>query len=377
MKKFLFIKFLTILTCFVTGGLVAGGTLHGTNLKKSQVVELNQVQAEKQYIASENKIPQKIVISMAGDVLLASGVGHAIALHGSDYPWRETSELLRNSDIAIANLECPVGRGGNSEPNKEFTFRAAPETLSGAVNAGVDIFTLANNHVLDFGRAAFAETLLNLEINGIKYTGAGISVEEAWRPALVESNGYKVAVLAFSRVIPGGHWVAGKNWPGVADGFDLKMIAGNIKDAERVADETIVSVHWGNELDDFPDQREIDLAHMMVEAGADIVIGHHPHVLQGIEIYRGKIIAYSLGNFIFTPGSPKAREGAILQVISNGEGGYSASIIPTFIGDGSTMLLDGAGRKRVLDKMNRLSVPFGVFVNEEGRVMTDKKDGGL
>jgi len=376
MRRLLFIKFLAILTCFVTGGLVAGGAMAGMNVKKSPGGELYQEQAEKQYRTTENTIPKRVVISMAGDVLLASGVGYAIARYGPDYPWRDTAEVLRNSDIVIANLECSVSKRGNPEPNKEFTFRAAPEALGGAVNAGVDIFTLANNHVLDFGQNAFADTLSYLRENNIKYTGAGMTEEEAWRPAMAESNGVKVAVLAFSRVIPGGHWVAGKEWPGVAGGFDQKIIAQRIKAVDSTAGETIVSVHWGNELDDFPDRKEIDLAHMMVEAGADIVIGHHPHVLQGIEIYRGKIIAYSLGNFIFTPASPKAREGAILQVVTNGEG-RKASIIPTFISDGSTQVLKGIDKKRVVDKMNRLSEIFGVFVDEEGRIISDKKDGGM
>lgn len=161
----------------------------GMNVKKSPGGELYQEQAEKQYRTTENTIPKRVVISMAGDVLLASGVGYAIARYGPDYPWRDTAEVLRNSDIVIANLECSVSKRGNPEPNKEFTFRAAPEALMGAVNAGVDIFTLANNHVLDFGQNAFADTLLNLKENSIKYSGAGMTEEESWRPAMVESNG--------------------------------------------------------------------------------------------------------------------------------------------------------------------------------------------
>jgi poly-gamma-glutamate synthesis protein (capsule biosynthesis protein) len=377
MGRFLFFKLLAVLVFFVSGGILAGTALADININFNIVREgyseqINkQVNEEVEPVTREqsDSAGEKVVISMVGDVLLASGVGQAMAVHGPDYPWRGTSEVLRESDITIANLECAVSTGGSPEPDKQFTFRALPDALAGAADAGVDVLTLANNHILDFGREAMLDTINNIKGIDIYYTGAGINEDEAFKPVFLQKKGKNVAVLAFTRVFPRSGWIAGKNTPGVASGFNYRLMMDRIEAAESQADETIVLIHWGNEADDFPGPDEINLAHALVDAGADIVAGHHPHVLQGIEVYKGKIIAYSLGNFIFTTSSSrKAREGVILQVAVGSTGSYKAGVIPTGITGGATRILRGGERKSVLDRINQLSGPFGTSVDTNGVV---------
>ncbi|MFZ5634306.1 MAG: CapA family protein [Bacillota bacterium] len=373
MKKFLFIKLLAVMTCFVSGGLLTGLAMADMDMKIFKTEETYAQEINKDGITTNQGLPgekqERIIISLVGDVLLAAGVGEAVAAYGPDYPWRDVAGVLRESDLAVANLECSISNRGDPEKDKQFTFRASPRVLKGIVNAGVDVLTLANNHVLDFGQAAMLDTINFIRENKIAFTGAGLNESEAATPVMLHKNGKKVAVLAFSRVIPRSAWIAGKNNPGLASGHNYRLMMDRVKAVEKDADITIVSIHWGNETDDFPDRKEVDLARMLVDAGADIVVGHHPHVLQGIEIYKGKVIAYSLGNFIFTISSiQKAREGAILQVTAGSDGSYKARILPTYVDNGTTRILRGNERKRVLDRIKYLSGPFKTTVDAKGDI---------
>lgn len=357
MGRLTFFKFLGVLSFFVAGGLVAGVAMADIEIKPYNTGEIY----EQENGGGKDK---RIVICLVGDVLLASGVGESIAANGPDYPWKDTADVLKESDIAIANLECAVSTRGDPEPDKEYTFRALPRVLDGAVKAGVDVLTLANNHVLDFGQEAMLDTINYIKEKKMLTAGAGLNEDEATLPAIVEIGGKKVAVLAFSRIIPRSSWIAGKEKPGLASGHNYQMMMDRVKATDQEADITVVSMHWGDETEDYPDRKEVQLAHALVDAGADIVVGHHPHVLQGIEFYQGKVIAYSLGNFIFTMASGKAMEGAILQVTDGGgEEGYGARIIPTYINNGTTRILKGADRKMVLDRFAQLCEPFNTTID--------------
>lgn len=361
MQRLNFLKLAAVLTCFVAGGLVAGIAMADINIKSYNAGDI--------YVHENGGGKgKKLVICLVGDVMLASGVGEAITANGPDYPWTDTAEILKESDITIANLECAVSTQGAPEPDKEYTFRASPRALEGAVNAGVDVLTLANNHVLDFGQEAMADTISHIREKKMHSAGAGLNEDEATAPAVMEINGKNVAVLAFTRIIPRSSWIAGKDKPGLASGHNYQMMMERVKATDKKADITIVSMHWGSETEDFPDKKEVELAHALVDAGADIVVGHHPHVLQGIEIYQGKIIAYSLGNFIFTMSSQKAREGAILQVVESGGEGYEVRVIPTFINNGTTRVLKGDDRIRVLERLNSLCEPFKTTIDIKGEL---------
>ena len=371
MNKFTFLKMSVVLTCFVAGSLLVGTVATDIDIKYNDfgVSYAQEKDTENQTPFNGQHIQDEMVITLVGDVMLSSRVGQAISLHGPEYPWNHTAEVLVDSDITIANLECPVSERGQPESNKEYTFRATPGALTGAAKAGVDVFTLANNHTLDYGPIALLDTIENIKKNNILYAGAGSNEKEANRPAILDIGKKKVAVLAFSRIIPRSSWIAGEEKVGLASGHNYTLMMDSIQSVRQKADIIVVGMHWGSENEDLPAQKEIEIARALVDAGADIVVGHHPHVLQGIEIYKGKVIAYSLGNFIFTTSTfPKGKEGAIMQVTVSRDGKLETRIFPTQIANGSTLISKGEERKSVLARMNLLCRPFKTSINNSGEI---------
>jgi len=269
-----------------------------------------------------------ISISFAGDILLASGVGNKIDQYGPDYPFEKVKTLLSKSDFAVGNLESAVAVTGTPAADKEFTFRADPKVIDGIKNSGLDIVSLANNHVLDFGRDAFIETLNHIKDSGLNYIGAGEDIDEAYRPIVVEKDGKKVAVFAASRVIPSGSWYAGIKTSGVAGAYNAERLLEEIENVRENVDYVIVYLHWGTEREQEPNKLQKNLARLLIDGGADVVVGTHPHVLQGFEFYKGKIIAYSLGNFIFTNYNNPT---VILNVVFDNKRVESVEVVPCMI----------------------------------------------
>ena len=320
-------------------------------------------------IRAAEQPPPEITISLVGDVLLAAGVEKYIQSQGHDYPWQEVRPILAGSDFVLGNLECAVATGGEPMEDKQYTFRAHPGVLAGAARTGVNILTLANNHILDFGRQALLETTANLDNYGIKHTGAGINLEQATRPVIIEKNGVRLGVLAYTMIFPEGWWVAGPSNPGIASGHDLNGMIAGVKALRSQVDLLVVSIHWGDELADYPRPQEQILAYKLVDAGTDIVFGHHPHVLQGLEYYNGGLVAYSAGNFIFTTSRDmRARQGMILQVQAGREGVLEAVVVPTLVDAGLVRVLRGEDREQVLRRLENLSSPFGTVICEDGLV---------
>ncbi|MGE5330091.1 MAG: CapA family protein [Deltaproteobacteria bacterium] len=267
-------------------------------------------------------------ISFVGDILLASNVGLKIDEKGPEYPFEKVSSYLLASDLAVANLESAVAISGAAVQGKEYTFRADPKVLEGLKFSGFDVLSLANNHVLDFGREAFIETLRNIEDKGFNYIGAGKDIDEAYRPVIVEKKGEKIAVFGASRVIPSGSWYAAKNSPGVAGAYNPERLIEEMENIKKDVDYVIVYLHWGTEREELPNKYQKGLAKVLIDNGADLVVGTHPHVLQGFEFYKGKLIAYSLGNFIFTNYNTPTM---ILNVVLEQKRIVSAQVIPCMI----------------------------------------------
>jgi len=230
----------------------------------------------------------------AGDIMLADLPGKAIA-KGID-PFAEFADLLRGADATIGNLECVVATGGEAV-KKPWVFRADPKVLP-LLKQHFGIVSLANNHTGDFGHEAFLEQLDLLEKNKLPYFGGGRNGSHARMPHILKVKGLRVALLGYNEFKPRS-FEAGPDWPGVAWSVDEQVIA-DIRSARtrHQADLVIPYMHWGWENEPAND-RQKQLARMMIEAGADMVIGGHPHVTQEIEYYQGKLIVYSLGNFVF------------------------------------------------------------------------------
>ncbi|WP_099468833.1 CapA family protein [Konateibacter massiliensis] len=216
----------------------------------------------------------------------------------------EIAEEMTGADLTVVNEEFPFSSRGTAMEDKQFTFRIDPARVNVFQDLGIDLVTLANNHVLDYGREALIDTFETLDNAGIQYVGAGNNKDEAKALKEFELNGKKVGILAASRVIPVSDWTAGTS-AGVFTTYDPTDLIEEIKKADAACDTVIVYVHWGVEKSEYPEDYQRELAKQYIDAGADVIIGAHPHVLQGIEYYEGKPIVYSLGNFIFGNQIPK------------------------------------------------------------------------
>ncbi len=254
---------------------------------------------------------EPVRLVFAGDIMLDDGPGRTIAAGGD--PLAPFAARLRDADFTIGNLECPIATGGRALANKIYTFRAHPRVLP-LLKGRFDALAVANNHSGDYGRAAFVETLEHLERAGIPYVGGGRDLAAAHAPLWVERGGLRIAILAYNEFKPRS-FEAGPDWPGVAWSEDSRVI-GEIRAARAAgADLVIPFMHWGWEREAAPGERQRQLARAMIDAGADVVVGGHPHVTQGAEYYRGRLIVYSLGNFVFDGfAEPEAKRGWLLRL---------------------------------------------------------------
>jgi hypothetical protein len=250
-----------------------------------------------------------------GDVNLGDRPGTAIATYGVRYPWLSVAPVLRAADISIANLECSVSTRGYPVPGKQYTFRGKPSSLLAMARyAGIDVVTLANNHALDYGRLAFADTLSYAREFEMKTIGGGRNLDVARRPALFRLGGIRVALLGYSDVRPLG-FDAGPTWSGTAPAFP-SYISSDVRRAKnRGADVVVVYFHWGAERTFSPNPRQRSLAAVAFDSGATVVLGAHPHVLQPIEQpRRRRLVAWSLGNFVFGANSSGTERTGILRM---------------------------------------------------------------
>jgi poly-gamma-glutamate synthesis protein (capsule biosynthesis protein) len=232
-------------------------------------------------------------LAWMGDVMLADGPGRVIA-RGQD-PFAGVVPALKDADLRIANLECVIATGGQRLA-KPWTFRAHPRTLD-VLRRHVDVVSVANNHSGDFGPQAFAEMLGRLQQAGLPYFGGGRDLRAAHRPAIVERQGLRIALLGYNEMFPRS-FEATADGPGTA-WADEEQIVADIRAARAQADVVIPYLHWGQEHSETAHARQRALARLMIQAGADAVVGTHPHVRQDTEVIDGKPVIYSLGNFVF------------------------------------------------------------------------------
>jgi len=236
-----------------------------------------------------------VSIVFMGDVMLADHPGQRIK-QGHN-PFAPFAQLLDSADVRVANLECVIAQGGKAE-DKPYTFRAHPRVLK-LLKRHVDAVSVANNHSGDFGRTAFAEMLGRLDQAKLPFFGGGQDLSQAHTPLLIERKGLRIALLGYDEFFPRS-FEAGDQHPGVAWSEDEQVVL-DIRRARTVhhADIVIPFMHWGEEHQPRANDRQRELARLMIDAGADAVVGTHPHVVQDTELYKGKPIVYSLGNFIF------------------------------------------------------------------------------
>lgn len=275
-----------------------------------------------------------IVLNFAGDTTLAWAFADSVkddfAYPFAGAPW------FGMADVTMVNLENPVTVRGYKVP-KEFNFRMPPKYVGVLQNGGVDVVNLANNHVWDYGPVGVRDTLDYLDDAGILHVGAGETEDEARQPAVIEVKGRRIGFLGYY-------------------GRDGHMEE-DVSALKQKVDLVVVNFHWGVERSFYPEPWQIELAHSAVDAGADLVVGHHPHVLQGMERYKGGIIAYSLGNFIFGGNACRRHETVVLQVIVR-DNQIIPAIIPVVVSDWQPGWLTGEEGGLVVESVKERSRGF-------------------
>lgn len=260
---------------------------------------------------------EEITIILAGDIILNRGVEDMINEHGDGdfkFPFLKIADYLNEADIVFGNLESVISDKG-SKVGSTYSFRADPETIKGLTFAGFDVVSVANNHIFDYGRAAMEDSFSRLKEAGIAFVGGGFNEKEAYAPVIKEINGIKIAFLAYTN-LGSPNWAAKEENPGIA-WLEKDRMERDIETAKNQTDLVIVSFHYGNEYQPAANSFQISISQAAIDAGADLVIGHHPHVVQPVRKYNQGYIAYSLGNFIFDQDfSEETMKGLILKVIA-------------------------------------------------------------
>ena len=313
-------------------------------------------------VVTEEVEPEEVkkdtTIVITGDVELSEYVQRNYNASGATgVVSEEMLQELSSADVLEINNEFCFSERGEQAPDKQFTFRVNPSYVSLLNEMGVDVAGLANNHVLDFGKDALSDTFTTLSDAGIEYTGAGTSREDASKLIVKEVNGKKYGFLAASRVIPVGSWNVDNSQPGVFTCYDTTALCNAITAAKTQVDYLFVCVHWGvehtTELTDY----QVANGHAYIDAGADAVIGSHPHVLQGMEYYNGKPIFYSLGNFIF---NENINSTMAVKFVFNEAGDVTVSLLPAYASSAKTYLAEGEKAAGILNYVNGLSSTVNV-----------------
>ncbi|MFB5681180.1 CapA family protein [Paenibacillus terreus] len=308
-----------------------------------------------------------VILNFVGDMQFSGKVEQLLQEQGYDYPYKRLGSLFKSDDLTVGNLETPVTDGGTGAANKTYVYKSSPDALPELAAAGMDVVNVANNHILDQGVSGLKDTLTYLRQYGILYMGAGKNAEEAYAPVYVKRNGMTIALLGFSRVIPEVSWYAGAKSAGVAGVYDPAAALQAIRQASKKADLVIVTAHWGKERASVLEDHQTELAHAFIDAGADIVIGSHPHVLQGLEMYKGKWIAYSTGNFIFSKSLTEATwDTAVFQASCTKDGACGMKLIPCRAELGQPIPLSGEKAANILKKVENMSSP-NVSIDSTGR----------
>lgn len=279
-----------------------------------------------------------IVIHGTGDVSLDPTYIPAFRSQGYGWAWSGLDGLFRRDNLTVINHECPSTDTVAPVP-KTFSFRCDPQALEEAREAGVDVASLANNHGFDQGPDGLMDSIRNLKRADIVPIGAGANEEEADAPRYVEVEGWRIGLVGVGEVIDPDYQVAEGDEIGTAVGHDFPRALRSIREAGSKADLVVVVIHWGVELDTRPREYQILEAHRMIDAGADVIFGHHAHRLQPMDVYRGKPIFYGLGNFVWPSLSVEGSTTAVAEAIVRPNGTIKGRLLPAYIAsDGHPVL---------------------------------------
>lgn len=308
----------------------------------------------------EEPQPSEVLFSFAGDVMFSDHYTSAYDQYGiSAVADDKMLSAMRDSDLFMLNEEFPFSLQGEAMEDKQYTFRTDPRYVSIFQDLGVDMVSVANNHALDFGMDAFCDTLDTLKQAEISCIGGGYNITEASAPATCEVNGQTFAVFAATRASPSYDWYATDSQPGMFQTYDPSMLNAAIAEADGQYDHVVVFIHWGIERNEYPEDYQRSLAKGYIDAGADLVLGCHPHILQGFEYYKDVPIVYSLGNYLFG-----SRDGdtLLLQAVFPDDGAMEIRLLPCRRQNGILSAIEDPSA--LYRRLTELS--FGAEVSPEG-----------
>ncbi len=274
-----------------------------------------------------------------GDVMLGWEVGRKIKNVGPEAPWAGVKRYFDEADLVVANLECVISNLGRAWPSKLIHLRAPLAAADSLAAGGIDLVSVANNHALDFGPGAFLDSLGRLDAEGIEYAGGGANADAARAPVIVEENGMTIAFLGYVLPFSSKTTFNTREWQATANRAGLTIgtpdaVRRDVELARDEADLVVVMVHGGLEYRGRPSAAQRTFANAALDAGASLVLGHHPHVLQGYARRGDRLIAFSLGNFVFARFDGRANDSAILDVTLTPDGVASLDWIPVVIRGG-------------------------------------------
>lgn len=295
----------------------------------------------------------EVTLIATGDVMLARYVELKMRKLGDyTYPFQKSAEFLKSADITFGNLETPFFPGRNVQTNA-MTFRADLAGVQGLQFAGYDVMSIANNHVMNYQVSGLTSTLVELKKANILASGGGKNEETARSPIIVEVKGKRVAFLSYvdSNIPPKIHGITMGNYPGIAR-MDVDDVKVDIKNALTKADIVVVSMHAGNEYSKKATKIQTDFAHTAIDAGAAVVIGHHPHVVQPVENYGNGVILYSLGNFVFDQFfSADVQTGLVARITFGDDNNPSVELFPVKIEGVQPRVLEGQEGEVVMQQL--------------------------
>ena len=303
--------------------------------------------------------PYSISFATTGDIMFGREVSNYIDQNGGAAAMANVAPQLAEADVTIANLECPLTNDESEAlTGKDVLWRSNPAGIESLKESDITMVSLANNHIMDYGGAGLKDTLTALDEAGIQHAGAGMTESQAETPVELNVNGVSIAFFSWTDIIP-DFFLAYGDEPGVVSArMNMDDACKRIREAKETHDLVIVAMHWGVEYQDYIDEaQQLEPAHKLVDAGADVVWGNHPHVIEGIEFYNGSLISYSQGDFVCDHYSEKTGESFILNFDITQDGITNVRATPVYLDDkyGIPSIVTGEHATSILERLEQIS----------------------
>lgn len=320
-------------------------------------------------IAWKKNNPGSVILGLAGDTMLGRLVNSKISKTNYSYPWGNVLPLLHSTDLNVVNLETTFTTSVIEVP-KVFNFKADPDKVESLKQAHIHAVCLANNHILDYSVEGMLETIHVLDNAGIKRTGAGRNSKEAEKPIVITVNNATIGIIGCTDNEP--EWKAG-NFPGTnyIEIGDLNAIGKLIGDLKKQVDVLIVSIHWGPNMLERPNNKFVSFAHSMIDMGADIIHGHSAHIFQGIEVYNNGLVLYDTGDFIddYAVDRDLRNDRSFFFLCEvNKQGVVSLKLVPVLIGEMQVNLAHDHDYDWCITRIQMLSAEFGTYITDRGEL---------